>query len=130
MGRLPASVHLRVVHPERLTGAGVDGRHLIHGGRQIQHTVDHERCRLEAPNRDPLPLLAQRLEIERTVGRRPAPRDTEFVEVGGIDLVQRRILRAAVVTAIVAPLTVGRAVLGTGRQWQAGDGGGQEDDDC
>ena len=37
-------------------------------------------------------------------GRLPSPDDLQLVDVRGVDLVERRILRAAGVTAIVSPL--------------------------
>ncbi len=128
--RRPAlQVHLRVVHPAGLAGAGVEGRHLVQRRRQVQGAADHERRRLEPPDRELSEPLAQRLEVERAVGRLPAPRDAQVLEVRRVYLVQRRVLGASLVAAVGAPFAAGGAVL---RRRGNGSGGqeprGQPDD--
>ena len=112
VGRPPAPVDLRVVHPDRLAGRGVDGRHLVQRGRDVQHPGHHQRRRLEHPDPEARKLLAQPVEIERPVGRRPAPGNLKVVEVAGVDLVEGRVLGAAGVAAVASPFAVRGAVLG------------------
>ena len=128
--RVAPEVGLRVVHPEGLAGAGVDRRRLIEGGREVEHAVDHQRRRLQAQDRDRpvLVALAERLDIDPLIDRLPAPGDAEVFEVGGVDLVQRGVLGAAVVAGVAAPFAVDGAVLrggGLGRKDERGGDGHQ-----
>ena len=112
VGRLPAQIDLRVVHPDRLAGLGVYRRHLVQRGRDVEDPRHHQRRRLEHPDPEARELFAQRVEIERPVGRLPAPGDSKIGEVAGVDLVEGRVLGAAGVAAVAPPFTAGRAVLG------------------
>ena len=66
--------------------------------------------------------LTQRVEVEPAVGRLPAPRELEVGEVAGVDLIERRALRAAEVAAVGAPLAVRGTVLGVRRTGPKKDG--------
>ena len=94
------------VRPDQFTGASVerdDGSACARG--RIEHASDRERSAFELE-------LGARAEV---VGLE-APRDLELVEVGRVDLIERRILRAPHVRRVVRPVAVSgarhRAALG------------------
>ena len=99
--RRGALVFVDAVHPQQLAGGGVDGDGVApRSGGRIEHAVDHERRRLQIEVRPG----AEDVGLE-------APRDLQLAEVGGIDLIERRVARASEVASIGAPLAVGRARL-------------------
>ena len=87
------------VRPDQLAGPAVerDDRAARAGGG-VEHAFDRERRAFELE-------LGARAEV---VGLEP-PRDFELVEVGGVDLIERRVLRAAHVGGVVRPVAVLRA---------------------
>ena len=111
--RVASLVGLRIVHPERLAGAGIDRRRLVQRGGQVEHAVDHQRRRLQAADGDGPVVLpsGQRLEVDVAVDGLPAPGDAQILEVARVDLIQRGVLGAAVVAGVAAPLAVDGAVL-------------------
>ena len=134
-----------VVYPQGLAGAGVDGGGAVERGAHVEDAVDHQRRRHQRADRGPgarLPHpvprrpqvgLVRLQDVEEGVGRdqrvaagggadevgvdgAPAPPHPEVAEVLGRDLVERRVLGAAAVTRVAAPLAgVGRPVLRPGR---------------
>ena len=87
------------VRPDQLAGPAVerDDRAARAGGR-VEHALDRERRAFEL-------VLGARAEV---VGLE-APRDLELVEVGGVDLIERRVPGAAHVGRVVGPVAVLRA---------------------
>ena len=84
------------MHPQQLAALRIerDDRSASAAGR-VEHAADH-----------------QRRAFELVFGPRPeavgleAPRDFELVEVARVDLIERRVLRAAKIGGVVRPLTV------------------------
>ena len=101
--RRPARGALAFVHavdPLLLAGSGVERDHGAPGaGRRVDHPLDHHRRAFELG-------LGARAEV---VGLEP-PRDFHLAEVGGVDLIERRVLAAAQIGGVHRPL----AVLGAG----------------
>ena len=105
-GQLPRSrgaarAFALAVHPELFAGFRVerdDGPAAARGG--IQHAVRHHRRRLEHE-------LGTRTEV---IGLE-APRDGELAEVGGVDLIERRVPGVSGISAVGAPLAVQRTCL-------------------
>src|SRR5262249_36178922 len=100
IGWMPGLVALGVIHPDRLAGLGVDCCHLTKRRADIEGAADHQRRRFMPEGKQTLILLDE-LEIRRG----PAPGDFEGLDIGGIDLVKRRVLCIAAVAAKVAPFT-------------------------
>ena len=132
--RVAALVGSRIVHPDGFAGAGVDRRRLVERGGQVEHAVDHQRRRLQAADGDRPVVRApgQRLQVHVAVDGLPAPGDAQVAEVARVDLVQRGVLRAAVVAGVAAPFAVDGAVLrggGHSREYQRqrGTGGDREE---
>ena len=99
------------VRPDQLTAAAVERDDGAAGpGGRVEHAPDRERGAFEL-------VLGARAEV---VGLE-APRDLELVEVGGVDLIERRVPGAAHVGRVVGPVAVlrarhpGRLTLGPGR---------------
>ena len=102
---------LRVEHPLLFAGLPVDRGHLAERRRRVKHTADHERGHLVGARPEhPVPLGG--LGVVRGI---PAPDDLEFGDVVPVDLVERGVLRAAVVAAVGRPVAGADAVLGRGR---------------
>ena len=110
-----------VVGPDRLAGAGVEGRRLPEGGADVDQPVRHQRRRLERGGADAVVLLH-----DGARQRRPAPRDSpgrrkfsavmsssgEYLVLGGVP-------------AEVVPLAVGHPRLRAGGHGGERDRGGQ-----
>ncbi len=93
------------VDPEQLTRAGVErDDRSARPRRRVEDAVHHERRPFELVFRP----RAQAVGLE-------APGHLEVVEVGGVDLVQRRVAAAADVAGVAGPLAVARA-LGDGAE--------------
>ena len=97
--RLPA---LGVVAPQRLARGGVDRRHLAEGGAHVHTAVDDHRNGLERPRPDRVGQVR-----DPGVDRLPGPDHPHTIEVVGVYLGQRRVLRIAGVVAEVGPVGVG-----------------------
>ena len=114
-----------VEHPQGLARRGVDGRRLRQRRLDVEHAVGEHRRRLEGGGQG-----RQRRAVlgdDGVVGRLPAPHLAEPPDVAAVDLLERRVLRAAMVAPVGRPLSRGRAVLGGGRAPEQGcghDGGG------
>ena len=94
-----ALVH--AVHPLHLTGGGVESHHRAPGpGGRIDRPLDHDRRAFEL-------VLRTRAQV---VGLE-SPGHFELAEVGGVDLIERRVLAAAQVGGVHRPLAVLRARL-------------------
>ena len=96
----------QAVRPHQLAGLPVerdDGPPRAAGG--VEHAVDRERRAFQL-------VLGTRTE---DVGLE-APRDLERLEVGGVDLIERRVLRAADVRGVVRPVAGGRSTAGARRR--------------
>src|SRR6185503_10836563 len=76
--------------------------------RGVQNTVDHERRRTKVRGDSQLRIAGRESGIN---GRTP-PRDVKLRDVGLVDLIERRVLRAAGVAVVASPLTGFGAVLG------------------
>ena len=101
-GPVEIRVDLRIVGPDRLSGAGVERRHLPERGADVDQPVRHQRDRLELAGTDPL------VGLRHGGGeRRPAPRDLQVGEVLRVDLIERRVLGVGRVAPYVMPLAVG-----------------------
>ena len=102
---------LRVEHPLLLAGLPIDRGHLAERGRRVEHAADHERGHLVGARPEhPVPF-----DGFRVVRGIPTPDDLEIRDVVPVDLVERRVLRAAVVAAVGRPVAGVEAVLGPGR---------------
>ena len=91
---------LRVVLPERPARRRIDRDVDAERGRRVEDTVHHDRRVLIA--RGPGDRVGLR---DLVVGRAPTPGDLQLVDVGACDLVERRVLGARGVAAVVAPFT-------------------------
>src|SRR5262245_20120889 len=104
--------------PQQFTTLRVEGNNgSARATRCIEDTANHERRAFQF-------VLGPGSE---TVGLEP-PRDFELVEVARVDLIERRVLRAAKVTGVVRPLTVAcrrrrrRLTRGSHRKPQSAEG--------
>ena len=97
----------RRVDPRGLAGGGIDGRRLPEVRAHEQAAADHERRGLQRRVELQLGVAVGQLVIHRA----PAPGDAQVLHVAGADLVQRRVLRAARVPGVAAPLAARRALL-------------------
>ena len=135
--RRPLFVALGVEDPERLARLRVDGDALRQRRVEVEDSADHQRRGLEAgrtrqvalpvqvgrllderlddgvERRRPLPAAGRR-PADPVVDRHPLPDQLEVGEVAGVDLVERRVLLAADVSGVAAPLAV-RGVVGLPR---------------
>ena len=104
-----APAFLEPVHPQQLAGCGVDRDGVaVLAGCGVQHAVDHQRRGLQIE----VGPLAEIVGLE-------APGDLQRVEVGGVDLIERRVARRAKIAAPGPPLAVAGAALGsTRRRWR------------
>ena len=126
-------VTLRVVDPQRLTGRRVDRHPLRQRGVEVEDPAHHQRRRLQArqdravsgavevggvldqrvdhgvERGQPL-AAARRRPADEAVDRGPLPGDLQVGEVARVDLVQRRVLRAADVARVAHPFAVGGVV--------------------
>ena len=90
------------VEPQQLAGRPVQGHHIPAAPRgRVEDAIDHERRGL-------IVEVRERPKVHGT----ESPRHLEIVEVVAVNLVERRVSRAAKISAIGLPLTVGRARLG------------------
>src|SRR5439155_20197857 len=78
--------------------------------RRLQPAPGHQRRGFELLPR----ARAQAVGLER-------PRDFELAEVGGVDLIERRIARVTQITAVDTPLSVGSARLSDHGHGRAND---------
>ena len=97
--RLPA---LGVVAPQRLARGGVDRRHLTERGAHVHSTVDDHGNGLERSQSDRVGQI-RNLRVDRF----PGPDHPHTIEVVGVYLGQRRVLRIAGVVAEGRPVGVG-----------------------
>ena len=96
----------RVVAPELPAGRGVDGGRLAERGAGVEDAVPHQRGRLEGH------VVESGIGVrDRVVGGLPAPADRQIADVAGVDLAERRVLRAAGVAAVLVPFAADGAVL-------------------
>src|SRR5215213_11112247 len=99
------------MNPQELAGRGIhrDGG-AARAGRQVEPAVDHQRAGLEIE-------VGPRPEV---VGLEP-PGDLERVEVGRVDLIERRVARGAEIAGPRPPFSVLRARLRRQRRRESGD---------
>ena len=128
-GRGALLVALRVVDPEGFAGRRVDGDALRERGVEVEHAAHHQRRRLQPAQDRPVagpvevggvgdervddgvegrpPLAAaRRRPAHHAVDGGPLPGDLEVREVAGVDLVERRVLGAADIAGVAAPLAL------------------------
>src|SRR6185295_5010820 len=98
IGRLSGCVALRVVDPDRFAGGRIDGGDLAKRGADVQNTADHDRRSFVA-KRIKLRVLLEDFEIRRV----PTPRHFKLLDVLPIDLIERRVLSAALIAAVESP---------------------------
>ena len=99
--RLAATPLVEAPDPQRFPGLGIDRNNVALGsGRDVQHTIDHERRGLVVG-------LRTRPEVLRL----PAPRDREVLDGVLINLIERCVSCAAGVAVVEAPLAVGGSGL-------------------
>ena len=103
VGRLTVLVCFGIERPALRAGIGVQRDDAIVRRAEVQHVVDHQRRRLKFARTG-----AERRE--RLLARGPLPRDRETRDGGGVDVGQRRVLRAAGVAAVERPILFGGAV--------------------
>ncbi len=109
-----AVVGARVVRPDQLAGARVEGRDLPEGGADVDQPADHQRRGLEGAGADGL-VLGRDLARDRA----PPPRDLQLGEVLGRDLVERRVLGVGGVRPERPPFADWRPGLPRGRHRRA-----------
>ncbi len=97
----------RFLYPARLSRGRVKRLDQPHTVRGVEHPVDHERCGAEVRRN----LERGILRFEARVDGRTTPEDLETRDVALVDLIERRILRAAAIAVIAPPLAVFGAVL-------------------
>ena len=86
----------RVGDPKRLACTRVDRRHLAERGRDVERAVDVEgRALVHA---------AAKLRVGLRLDRCPAPDFAQPVDVGRVDLIERRVLGRGAVGGVVMPL--------------------------
>ena len=111
----------RLLHPDRLAGRRIPGLDQADRVRRVGDAVDHQRRRAVG-----VVVAEIRNHVEdRLVDRRARPGDLQLIHVAGIDLVERRVLRRAVVGGVGAPLPVDRPLLGE----RGRDGAGQDENE-
>ena len=93
-------VGARVEDPLRLPGRRVDGRDLRQRRARVEHPVDHDGGALV----NHAGIDAGVGGAHGVVGRRPAPGDLERGDVRGVDLIERRVLRAGIGAGVRGPL--------------------------
>ena len=71
-------IDLRVMAPQHLAADRIKRRDLVQRGEHVEHTVDHERRRLQPAETRFVTGAEQRFEIEIGIDGPPAPGD--FVE--------------------------------------------------
>ncbi len=100
VGRTAGLPDFRVVLPERAAADGIERRVHAKRRRRVEHAVGHDRRVLETAR----PRGRIGLD-DLVVGRAPAPRHLQVLDVGRRDLRERRILGARGVAAVIPPLT-------------------------
>jgi hypothetical protein len=82
--------------PKELAAGGID-RHggAARSGREVQPAVDHQRAGLQVE-------VGTRAEV---VGLEP-PGNFQFAEIGGVDLIERRVARGAGIAGPRAPFSI------------------------
>lgn len=99
-----ARVLLWIENPFGFAGRGINRGHQAVQAAGVERAVDVERRVFRAP--------VGRADAERGVERIAHPGHLQFGHVGPIDLIQRRVLGAAGVPGIVAPLAAAGSLLG------------------
>jgi hypothetical protein len=95
------------LHPNRFAGRRIKSFDHADAIRGVKHAVDQQRRRTEQIGETQTRLLF--LELVRN--RRPPPHDAQALDVVPIDSVERRILRASLVAAMIRPLAACRSSL-------------------
>src|SRR5947207_6951597 len=105
-------VGLSVKAPELFAGLGIKRRHAVVWRRHIEHAVDHERRAFEKARRG-------LVFLERCFPMLPLPGYLQPLHVPGVDVRQRRVLRAAGIAAVVEPFHLAAVAA---RAWSRFDG--------
>ena len=100
------------LHPDRFAGRRVPRLDQTDRVRRVHHTVDHQGRR---PVRIGVAQVGDDVQ-NRLIDGGPRPGDAQLIDIVRINLIERRVLCRAVVGAMGAPLSVGRAGLGGGGQ--------------
>ena len=113
---IAALAFFEAIDPERLAGLGVD-RYCgaARAGGRVQDPVHHDRRRSEVDVRAGAEIVPV-----------PAPFDLELRDIVSVDLVERRVARAAQITAVVRPFSILGSVLGEKRGAREHDDSGEE----
>ena len=89
-------VGLRVEHPLDLTGTGVERDHLVQRSADVEAVADLQRCSAEAAGG----FAGGGVHLSSV----PAPRHLQVRDVVRVDLVERRVLGAGLVTRVCTPI--------------------------
>ena len=100
----------RLLDPDCLPRAGVEGLDEPDGVRRVEHAVDHQGCRAKVIGVAQVRHFGQ----DRGIHRWAPPRDPQPGHVGFVDLVERRVFRGAEAATVCAPLTICRVALREG----------------
>jgi hypothetical protein len=90
------------VEPDGLAGSRVERGHRADGRAHVEETVDHQRRVLIVgrPKR-------VRVEVPQFLGHtRSAPRNLQFLDAVFVDLIERRVFRAALVARVGRPVAI------------------------
>ena len=96
-----------LLDPERAARAGVKRLDESDAVRAVEHAADHQRRRAEVAREAQLWIALQ----EAGIDCRAAPEQLQLRDVVAVDLIERRVLGAAGVAVVAAPLAVANAVL-------------------
>ena len=105
-GVIAAVAFIQPIHPQRFARGGIHGHGVAaHSGGEIENAMHRERRH-----------FVVRIRARAEVLRLPGPGDLQLADVVAIDLIERRILGALRVAAVVAPFAIRRAGLSQKRQ--------------
>ena len=94
------------MHPQQFARRRIQGDHVpARSSSGVNYAVRHQRCSFEVEFR-------ARAEVVRL----ESPGHLELAEIGGVDLVERRVVRVPKVSAVSPPLSVRRSGLRAERQ--------------
>src|SRR4029453_11885623 len=96
-----------LLKPDCLSRSRIKSLNEAHPVRAVEHTIDHDRRRSEVRGNVERRVLCGKTWIDSGT----APQDLHLPNVVLVDLIQRRVLRGAAVTAVTPPLAIYGAVL-------------------
>ncbi len=111
------------LHPDRVARRRVPRLYQADRVRRVEHAADHQRRR---PVRVRVAQVGNHVQ-DRLIHGGPRPGDAQLIDVVRMDLIERRVLRGAVVGAVEAPFPVRRAGLGGDGRRDGRHGGDRQD---